>query len=114
MVWASRADIFACQCSYEFKLSEGGRQIVCRFLGDAVEFSVERPWYVGGRMNFYSASVAVLWLTACRAGADRTVSRRRGVDVHPRPLGGRADLPLRSSDGFNNSDFIERYRRTEN
>jgi hypothetical protein len=65
-------------------------------------------------MNFYSASVAVLWLTACRAGADRTVSRRRGVDVHPRPLGGRADRPLGSSGGFNNSDFLERRRQTEN
>jgi hypothetical protein len=64
-------------------------------------------------MNFYSASVAVLWVTACRAGADRTVSCPR-VDSDPRPLRGRAERRVEPVPGFNNSAFSCGRRQTEN
>jgi hypothetical protein len=66
-------------------------------------------------MNFYSASVAVLWLTACRAGAAQGVSRRRSrVDSDPRPLRGRAAQRVEQVFGFNNSAFACKRRQTEN
>jgi hypothetical protein len=66
-------------------------------------------------MNFYSASVAVLWLTAFRAGATQVVSRRGSrVDSGPRPLRGRAERRVEHVFGFNNSAFSGKHRRTEN
>jgi len=66
-------------------------------------------------MNFYSASVAVLWLTACRAGATQAVSRRRSrVDTDLRPLRGRAAQHVERVAGFNNSAFSCKPRQTEN
>jgi hypothetical protein len=66
-------------------------------------------------MNFYSASVAVLWLTACRAGATQAVSRRGSrVESGPRPLRGQVERRGEPPAGFNNSAFSFKHRRTEN
>ena len=66
-------------------------------------------------MNFYSASVAVLWLTACRAGATQAVSRRDSrVESGPRPLRGRVERRGSAPSGFNNSAFSRKRRQTEN